>query len=212
MRIVKPDFAIEKLAPGREILQGIERAGRTCYKSEDRITDESAEAFVKMIIERGHLSVIEHDYMSVRFICDRGVTHELVRHRLVAYSQESTRFCNYSKGKYGREITVIKPCFWDEKVDHESCYQWWYDACHTAEKIYLALLERGAKPEEARSVLPNSLKTEIVATANLRQWGHIFFQRTSPKAHPQMRELMVPLLEGVRKLVPVIFDNLDIYK
>jgi thymidylate synthase (FAD) len=209
MIVIEPSYEIEKLDYGREILKRLERAGRTCYKSEERITDESAEAFVRMIIERGHLSVIEHDNMTVRFICDRGFSHELVRHRLVAYSQESTRYCNYSKGKFGGEITVIDRCYWEED---DPRYIQWQNACVEASLRYHKLIGMGAKPEEARAVLPISLKTEIVATANLREWGHIFFQRTSPKAHPQMRELMVPLLHEVQSRVPVIFDNVDVYK
>jgi thymidylate synthase (FAD) len=219
MQIIKPSYTIEKLDDGDEILARIERAGRTCYKSEDRITPDSAKEFVAMILERGHHSVIEHEYMTVRFICDRGVTHELVRHRLVAYSQESTRYCNYSKGKFGRVITVIEPCFWDKKEAakkgvkdvYRDKYKMWKAACMYAQDYYNILIEAGASPQEARSVLPNSLKTEIVTTANLREWRHIFTLRTSKAAHPQMREIMVPLLEEVKSRVPVLFDDITPY-
>lgn len=216
MRIIKPSYIIEKLDDGEEILAFIERCGRTCYKSEDKITPDSARAFVKMILERGHHSVIEHAHMTVRFICDRGVTHELVRHRLVAYSQESTRYCNYSKGKYGGEITVIEPCFWPEKDEHGNFatrHETWFFACRHAEDTYLHLVNvLKVSPQEARSVLPNSLKTEIVATANLREWRHIFKLRTSKAAHPQMREIMVPLFKEVQERVPVLFDDIEPYE
>jgi thymidylate synthase (FAD) len=212
MRIISPSYSIEKLDDGEEILKQIERAGRTCYKSEDRITEKSAREFVKMIISRGHLSVIEHPSMTVRFICDRGFTHELVRHRLVSYSQESTRYCNYSKGKFGSEISIIKRCYWVSGLppDKEKLHVFEV-GCREAEARYLDLIELGAKPEEARAILPIGLKTEIVMSANLRQWGHTFYQRTSPKAHPQMRELMVPLLAEVQSRIPIIFDDVSIY-
>lgn len=206
MRIEKPSYTIERLDDGDDILARIERAGRTCYKSEDKITQESARKFVKMLLDRGHHSVIEHEYMTVRFICDRGVTHELVRHRLCAFSQESTRYCNY--GHEG-EITVIEPCFWSRESD---LYREWERQCQLAENAYLYLLRQGALPQEARSILPNSLKTEIVTTANLREWRHIFMLRTGKAAHPQMREVMVPLLEDVKMCVPVLFDDIVPFK
>lgn len=196
--IFMPD---EKLA-----LKHIELAGRTCYKSEDRITDNSSSSFVKKILEAGHHSVIEHMIITVRFICDRGVTHELVRHRLASYSQESTRYANYSKDKFGREITVIKPPFWPEDSPG---YSEWLAAVKRAEKAYMKLIDLGASPEQARCVLPNSLKTEIVMTCNIREWRHVLNLRCSPTAHPQMREIMLPLLAEFHEKLPVFFD--DIY-
>jgi thymidylate synthase (FAD) len=209
MRIVKPSYAIERLEDTDVIFQRIERAGRTCYKSEELITPESARKFIQMLIKRGHLSVIEHEDMTVRFICDRGFTHELVRHRLVSYSQESTRYCNYSKAGFDNQITVIDRCYWNED---DTKYVFWESACRNAERTYMELIEEGAKPEEARAVLPIGLKTEIVASANLREWGHIFYQRTSEKAHPQMRELMVPLLAEMRDRIPILYEDLSIYR
>ena len=212
MILVKPSHKILFISP--EPLKTIEAAGRTCYKSEDKITEESAEKFVKIIIKRGHHSVIEHAYMSVRFICDRGVTHEIVRHRLAAYSQESTRYCNYKEG-----VTFIIPPwirlqegnYHEEDVNRlfpECCPEYdWFNAMLYAEVKYKTLNSEWS-PQQARSVLPNSLKTEIVMTANLREWMHIFSLRTSKAAHPQMRELMIPLLEEMKTLVPVIFDNI----
>lgn len=205
MKIIEPYFVIESIIDGHNILKKIEKAGRTAYKSEDHITLDSAVEFVDMINKRGHHSVIEHESVTVRVICDRGVTHEIVRHRLASYTQESTRYCNYTKGKFGGEITVIEPCFWNEKDEK---YQVWKRAVIQTEKAYNKLIELGATPQEARSVLPNSLKTEIVMTMNLREWKHFFKLRTSEAAHPQMREIAIPLLNEFKKLIPVIFDDI----
>lgn len=207
MKVIKPYCEIVNMPIGGDVLRRIEEAGRTCYKSEDKITDVSAEEFVKKIIKLGHLSVIEHESASVRIVCDRGVTHEIVRHRLASYSQESTRYANYSQNRFGNEITVIQPSFWDER-SHE--YKIWHDAMLQAEKAYLALIEGGASPQEARSVLPNSLKTEIVVTCNLREWRHIFSLRCSKAAHPQMREVMLPLLNDFYDRIPVLFEDLHL--
>ncbi len=191
---------------GQTVLKRIETAGRTCYKSEDLITENSAVDFVERILKSGHHSVIEHTNITVRFICDRGITHELVRHRLASYSQESTRYANYSKNKFGREITVIKPLFWAENSME---YKQWITSMEQAEQAYLNLINMGAKPEQARSVLPNSLKTEIVMTCNVREWRHVLNLRCSSRAHPQIREIMLPLLAEFRFRLPVLFD--DIY-
>lgn len=206
MKVIKPYYVIETPLDGDDILRTIELAGRTCYKSEDKITADSAKKFVAMVLKRGHESVIEHRSLSIRFICDRGVTHELVRHRLCAFSQESTRFCCYAKEKFGSEITFINPCFWHPSDDN---YISWELAMKIAETAYLDLIKRGATPQEARSVLPNSLKTEIVVTANLREWRHIFRLRCSKYAHPQMRELMIPLHQELQRKIPVIFDDIE---
>lgn len=203
MKIIEPSFEILDDINGKEMLKKIELAARTCYKSEDKITDDSAEKFVRNLIKRGHESALEHEKVSVRIICDRGVSHEIVRHRIASYSQESTRYCNYSKGQFGAEITVIKPCFLDKGTTRYSC---WKAACERAESEYLDLITLGCTPQEARTVLPNSLKTEIVMTANLREWRHFFRLRCAPDAHPQMREIATMMLEEFRKLIPVLFD------
>ena len=207
MRTIKPIAVIESHVDSDYILKQIELAGRTAYKSEDKITNDSAKDFVKMILKRGHLSVIEHQSVSVRFICDRGVSHEIVRHRLASYTQESTRYCNYTKGKFGNEITVIEPCFWSQ--DDEK-YRVWRQTIEMIEAGYNRLVELGATPQEARSVLPNSLKTEIVVTMNLREWRHFFTMRTSAAAHPQMREVAIPLLKKFQKQIPIIFDDVEV--
>lgn len=219
MRIIKPSFEFMEPVDGKAILQLIEAAGRTCYKSEGNITENSAESFVASLIRRGHESVLEHAKITIRIICNRGVSHELVRHRLASYSQESTRFCNYSKNSFGNEITVIEPWFFslanvkDDLVEQSLMadkFALWKSSMLTAEKFYFGLLNLGATPQEARSVLPNSLKTEIVMTANLREWRTIFKQRTSKATHPQMIEIMNMILAGFKERIPIIFD--DIYE
>ena len=206
MKIVSPSFEILDEINGKEMLKRLEKAGRTCYKSEDRITDESAEDFVRMLIQvKHHESVIEHEKVTVRVICDRGVSHEIVRHRIASYSQESTRYCNYSKDKFDNGVTFIKPCFFPE---YSINFAHWKSVMEIAEKYYLAMIDNGATPQEARSVLPNSLKTEIVMTMNLREWRHFFKLRTSEAAHPQMREIAIPMLLEFNKLIPVVFEDL----
>ena len=201
MEIIRPRFVIEDEIDGERILKNVERYGRTCYKSEDRITPESARKFVATILKSGHESVIEHEKVTVRVICDRGVTHEIVRHRLASYSQESTRYCNYES----RGMQVIEPLFF---VGDDAKYQIWLKAMRACEEAYTALIASGATPQEARSVLPNSLKTEIVITYNLREWRHFFRLRCSKRAHPQMREIAVPLLREFQRRIPVIFDDI----
>jgi len=290
MNVIKPGYKIMGIFPDeKDCLQWLERIGRTCYKSEDRITEESAPKFVRSIlkldrmdklhkrvrtiIELGHAdkaveevmravqdmladppheSVIEHSLITVRFVFDRGISHEMVRHRLCAFSQESTRYCNYAKEKpikadyvggkcpdcgepiademeEGEEcvncrrvfnrpepgINVISPSFWDkepEGSDGNKQYSRWFSALVIAQGQYDALIENGAKPQEARSVLPNSLKTEIVVTANFREWRHIFRLRTSKRAHPQMREVMVPLLKELqaKKNLGLLFEDIEV--
>ncbi len=149
--------------------------------------------------------MIEHEKISVRIICDRGVTHEIVRHRIASYCQESTRYCNYTKDKFGNELMFIKPCFWPED---SAAYSLWKEQVQSAETCYFDLIGAGAAPEQARSILPNSLKTEIIVTMNLREWRHFFQLRTSDRAHPQMREVAVPLLHQMQKLLPPIFEDI----
>ena len=192
--------------------QFLEEIGRVCYKSEDKITQDSAQKFIKTIIDNGHHSVIEHSMATVRFIIDRGVSHELVRHRLCAFSQESTRYCDYQ----GDIEFIIPP--WCIDLG-EGVYSYptdealaattmeWLEAMQQAEDHYNLLRKGGWSPQQARSVLPNSLKTEIVVTANYREWRHIFTLRCSKKAHPQMREVMIPLAKEFAENVPEIFGE-----
>ena len=218
MILVKPSHKILTDIDGLDILRKIESAGRTCYKSENKITEDSAKKFVASIIKNGHHSVIEHESISVRFICDRGVTHEIVRHRLAAYSQESTRYCDYG-GKYAcPEVTFIIPPWIDITPGHygtkdsvpmgKNSSHYWAWAMLDAERYYATLRQHDWSPQQARAVLPNSLKTEIVMSANLREWRHVLKLRTSRAAHPQMRELMSPLLAELKAKIPIIFDDI----
>ena len=205
MKIIKPSVEILTPFDGVDVLKHIELCGRVCYKSEEKISEGSAETFVANIIKRGHEAVLEHFDLTVKFVCDRGVSHEIVRHRLASYCQESTRYCNYSKDDFGKEITVIKPCFMEPGT---ASWDFWKEACEVAENAYFDLLEFGCTPQEARTVLPNSLKTEVVMTANLREWRHFFKLRTSAAAHPQMREVATMLLQQMRWIVPVVFNDI----
>lgn len=205
MKIIKPDVEFITPIDGATILKRLEQCGRVCYKSEAKITDTSAPAFVAGIIKRGHEAVLEHCSFTVKFICDRGVSHEIVRHRLAAYCQESTRYCNYSKECFDSEITVIKPFYMRPGMKD---FQIWERAMNACEDAYFDLLDYGCTPQEARSVLPNSLKTEVVMTADIREWRHFLKLRCSPAAHPQMREVALILLEKVHALIPICFDDI----
>lgn len=219
MLLVKPSAEI--LAVSLDALQLIEAAGRTCYKSEDKITADSAPQFAAMILKRGHESVIEHASATVRIVCDRGVTHEIVRHRLASYSQESTRYCDYAGG----HVAFVIPPWCQRLQPGEASIQtddaalntlselaesesFWLYSMQQAENNYRRLRDLGWRPEQARSVLPNSLKTEIVMTANLREWRHFFKLRTASAAHPQMREVAIPLLAEFQRRCPVVFDDI----
>ena len=219
MKIQKAGYEI--LTPisegGVKELQHIERIGRVCYKSEDKITEdgESAKKFVKMLINAHHEAMIEHSTLSVMFTVDRGVSHEMVRHRIASFAQESTRYCNYSTEKFGGELTFIWPSYIrgeqycelnDSEVTIKSSF---LDAMTYAEKDYKLMIANGMRPEQARCVLPLCLKTEIVVTANYREWRNIFKLRTPVAAHPQMRELMCPLLHELQKKIPVVFDDIQ---
>jgi len=199
VKIIEPEVHLERQDWG-PLLQRIELKGRVCYKSEDRINAISADAFIQALFNRGHLSVLEHSMVSVKFVVDRGVSHEIVRHRLAAYSQESTRYCNYGNSDDG--LTLINPFFFDWDTYK---YRYWLEAMQSAEKMYLYLLKAGASAQEARSVLPNSLKTEIWMTANLREWLHFCLLRAAKTAHPQMRQVAIPLLLELKRVLPPVF-------
>lgn len=224
MKLVKQSFEVNWHTLPSDIAKYIERAGRVCYKSEDKITDDSAINFCRRLIASGHESVLEHQSFTVKFITDRGVSHELVRHRIASFSQESTRYCNYSKNKFNNQVTFIIPCDLDL---YEGSYDEYdnipngdfdingtgrvlfFNSLVRAEKYYLKLIKIGWTPQQARAVLPNALKTEIVVTANLREWRTILKQRTSNKAHPQMRDLMLPLLDYLKKVLPPFFEDIN---
>lgn len=205
MIIQKPQVLVPEMALDQSIIKRLERYARTCYKSEDKMDNTLSPNFLKNLLTRGHESIIEHEKATVLFIIDRGVSHELVRHRIAAYSQESTRYCRYSQDKFGNEITVIEPYFY---VDNKENYGYWQEACLCAERNYMALLNSGSSAQEARSILPNSLKTEIVVTYNFREWRHFFRLRCDTAAHPQMRQVAIPLLLLFQERMPVLFKDI----
>lgn len=213
MKIVEPKYEIltDISEGGIKELQQIERVARVCYKSEDKITPdgESAKKLVGFLVKQGHEAMLEHSQLSVLFTCDRGVANELVRHRIASFAQESTRYCNYSKEKFGAEIQVVMPTF--IKNADEPTRTAWTESMYSVEKQYMRLLEHGFRPEQARCVLPLCLKTEIVVTANYREWRNILKLRTPVAAHPQMRELMCPLLKEIQKKIPVVFGDIYTY-
>lgn len=248
MKFIEPSYEIMQCPNGEDVLRLLEQAARTCYKSEGKIRDgipcdwcreggavdirkgcprgcshgwqqePSSYKLIRKLLEIGHLSVIEHCSVTVRFIVNRGVTHELVRHRLVSYSQESTRYCNYSKGRHGGEINIIEPLHRqrDPYIDPTlqpperaaTRRELWEHCLQEIEWTYRKLIELGETPQEARDILPIGLKTEIVTTANLREWRHIFWLRAvNERAHPQIREVMLPLLAELQQRIPLVFDD-----
>jgi thymidylate synthase (FAD) len=225
MKLIKPGYQILGTVYAPDILRAIELAGRTAYKSEDAITESSAGPFIEMLIRKGHESVLEHDKITIKFICDRGVSHELIRHRIASFTQESTRYCNYSKEKFDGQIIFIIPPWveepWDLLMTHTTRHHSreislqtmvWLDALKNAEQSYQILIGDGQTPQQARSVLPNSLKTEIIVTANIREWRLIMKQRTSAAAHPQMQELMRPVLRELQSTLWSLFGDIEYEK
>ena len=207
MQAIKAYTQIYGDIDGQEILNKIERCGRVCYKSESKIEEGSAAKFVAGIIKQGHETVLEHASVTVKFVVDRGVSHEIVRHRIASYCQESQRYCNYSKDDFGSEITFIIPEYIEYK---SSTWNMWKTAMSEAESSYFELLNYGLTPQEARAVLPNSTKTELIMTANLREWRTFFKLRCDKAAHPQMREVTIPLLKDFQELIPVVFDDIGV--
>lgn len=227
MKIIEPYVEVPAF-DGIQMLRNIEKAGRTCYKSEDKITPSSFIPFIERIMNLGHHSMFEHEKVTARIVCDRGVTHEIVRHRIAAYSQESTRYCNYASGKYDGGITFIQPCWFEgnlstltpEQIDvmlmkesmgviarHPDMI--WLRSMKLAEESYLRLIEIGWSAQQARSVLPNSLKTEIVMTYNLREWRHFFTLRAAKAAHPQMQQIAIPLLLLFKQALNPLFNDIE---
>lgn len=218
MKIVEPKYEIltDISEGGIKELQQIERVARVCYKSEDKIVPDgsSAKKLVGFLVKQGHEAMLEHSQLSVLFTCDRGVANELVRHRIASFAQESTRYCNYSKEKFGGELSFIIPHYLFDSTGSEKSrrmYAQWKNSCKDDENYYMHLIDLGMRPEQARCVLPLCLKTEIVVTANYREWRNIFKLRTPVAAHPQMRELMCPLLMELQKKIPVVFDDIYTY-
>ena len=205
MQAITPYYQIYADFDGDKILKKIEAVARVCYKSEDKIKDGSAKKMVAALVRSGHESMLEHASITVKFVCDRAMSHEIVRHRLASYAQESQRYCNYEKDD---EVTFIIPT---GMVYKSKEWNIWKQAMKEAEDHYLTLIKEGFTPQMARSVLPNSTKTEIVMTANLREWRWFFKLRAADvtgQASPQMHELTRPLLTELKSLIPVIFDDI----
>ena len=204
MKIVKQSH--EWITPlNRDVtLKRIEQIARTCYKSEDAIKPGSDAKMVAMLCKNYHYAMIEHISLSCKFITDRGVANEIVRHRIGSYAQESTRYCNYSKDKFDNGITIINHGYTGIVMKDV------VDACWQAEQCYLDMLKNGATPEQARDVLPLCLKTEIVCTWNLREWHEVLRLRTAKDAHPAIRELMIPVLHELQDVYPEIFNDIEV--
>ena len=203
MIIETPSVELLSFTPMPERL--IERAGRVCWKSEERMTEDSAPEFIHMIKGKNHASVLEHASAGFLIKTDRGISHEIVRHRIASFSQESTRYCNYSKDKFANEITVIRPC--GVPLGDLPLYEEWFHACKAAERQYFAMLKCGASPQIARSVLPTCLKTEIAMTANLREWLHFLDLRTSPAAHPDIQIIANMIRLQLLTIAPTVFED-----
>lgn len=205
MQIVDPYIQVEKV-DGKRIMKNIERACRTCYRSEGKISEESYKTLLKNCITRGHESVLEHEKVTVRMYCDLGVYKDLTRHRIASFSIESTRYCNYGKDKFDNELKVIKPCNIEEGT---KLYKNWKNACEAIEKNYMEMSNEGALPDQLRMILPHSIAAEVTMTANIREWKHILNLRTSKHTHPSIRQVLIPLLLHFKEIMPEIFDTTE---
>lgn len=204
MKIINPKIEVEKY-DGKKIMKNIERACRTCYRSEGNITDNSYKNLLKNCINRGHESVLEHEKITVRMTCDIGVYKDLTRHRFGSFSIESTRYCNYGKDKFDNEIKFIDPCNMDEK----ELFNEWYSACTEIEQRYLKMAELGATPDQMRMILPHSTASQVTMTVNVREWRHILDLRTKKMAHPSVRQLLIPLLLKFKEDMPELFEDIE---
>lgn len=204
--IRQPNAIVMSAENETELAVKIERAGRVCYKSEDKIDTNSCRDFAKMLINRKHGAMLEHSYITVKFITDRGISHEIVRHRIASYAQESTRYCNYSRDKFGNKISVIKPV---DIPDDGKAYEIWLDAVNSAAENYFKLINEGYSAQIARSVLPTCTKTEIVVTMNIREWRHFFELRCAKTAHPDMQYVGWIALRKFMLDYPIFFE--DVY-
>ena len=205
MRIVNPSVEILTPLDADKVYKHLEQCGRVCYKSEDKTAPGSAEKFLKRIVLSGHESVLEHFSVTFKIVCDRSVSHQIVRHRIASYSQESQRYCNYRKDSFDNEIAVVCPIGF---IPGTMYYAAWEKACRTAEDAYMYLIAEGVAPQVARSVLPNCTKTEIVCTMNIRELRHFLKLRTSNAADPAIREVAGMLLSKTKEKLPALFDDI----
>ena len=202
MRIVEPWIKVEKF-DGKQIMKRIERACRTCYRSEGKITEDSYKNLIKNCITRGHESVLEHEKVTVRIYGDIGSYKDLTRHRFASFSVESTRYCSYDKDKYGNEIAVMNPVY----IEDKNMYEVWKKTIEEMEKGYMEMKKLGATTDMCRNLLPHSTAAEYTMTANIREWKHIFSLRANNHVHPAIRQIMIPLLKYFKEQMPDIFDD-----
>ena len=204
MKIVEPWVEVEKI-DGTKIMKRIERACRTCYRSEGKITEDSYKNLIKNCITRGHESVLEHEKVTVRIYSDIGSYKDLTRHRFASFSVESTRYCSYDQDKYGNEIKFINPVY----IEDKKVYELWQKTMQEIEKNYIEMKKLGATTDMCREVLPHSTAAEYTMTANIREWKHIFSLRANNHVHPSIRQIMIPLLKYFQKEMPEIFGDVE---
>ena len=204
MKIIEPWIEVEQF-DGKKIMKNIERACRTCYRSEGLITEDSYKKLLNNCINRGHESVLEHEKITVRMQCDIGVYKDLTRHRFGSFSIESTRYCNYGKDKFDNEIKFINPC----NMDKKELFNEWYSSCIEIEQRYMNMVKLGATPDQLRMILPHSTAAEVTMTANIREWCHILDLRTKKMTHPAIRQLLIPLLLLFKKEMPELFEKIE---
>ena len=216
MNIIDPWIEVENF-DGVKIMKNIERACRTCYRSEGLITEDSYKKLLKNCINRGHESVLEHEKITVRMCVDIGVYKDLTRHRFGSFSIESTRYCNYGKDKFENEIKFIKPVFYvdswmgknDDLTKDECISLHWYETMNHIEEAYMLMSEDGATPDQMRMILPHSTAAEVTMTANIREWRHILDLRTKKMTHPAIRQVLIPLLLKFKEEMPELFDAIE---
>ena len=204
MRLVEPWIKVEKI-DGVKIMKRIERACRTCYRSEGKITEDSYKQLLKNCITRGHESVLEHEKVTVRIYNDVGSYKDLTRHRFASFSVESTRYCSYDKDKYGNEISFINPIY----IEDKEVYEVWKKTMQEIENGYIQMKKLGATTDMCREVLPHSVAAEYTMTANIREWKHILSLRTTKHVHPYIRQVLIPLLKYFKEQMPDIFDEIE---
>ena len=205
MKIIEPIVEVEKVDYNK-IMKNLERACRTCYRSEDKITEESYKTLLKNCINRGHESILEHEKITIRMICDIGVYKDLTRHRHASFSIESTRYCNYGKDKFENQIKFIEPVNIEKNTE---LYEEWKTSCEEIEKHYIKMVELGATPDQMRMILPHSTAALVTMTANIREWKHIFSLRCTKHAHPAVEQVMIPLLLHFKQNMPEIFESIE---
>lgn len=204
MRLVEPWIKVENF-DGVKIMKRIERACRTCYRSEGKITEDSYKKLIKNCITSGHESVLEHEKVTVRIYSDIGSYKDLTRHRFASFSVESTRYCSYDKDKYGNEIAIMNPVY----IEDKELYEVWKKTMEEMEKGYMEMKRLGASTDMCREVLPHSTAGEYTMTANIREWKHILKLRTNKRVHPSIRQVLIPLLKYFKEQMPEIFDDVE---